>query len=149
MTDSPLSFEFPSVGGKQVTARFDGGDITSNAGVLILSDADRKIGLTEAMAAAINDKRQSSKVSFDIATLIKERVLAIAAGYEDGNDHDDLRSDPAFKVACGRAPQTDGDLASQPTISRFENSVGRNDLVRMAMALAENVVAQLPANTKR
>jgi hypothetical protein len=148
MNDSPLSVEFPSVSGKQVTARFDGGDITSNAGVLILSDADRKIGLTKSMAAAINDKRQSSKVSFDIATLIKERVLAIASGYEDANDLDSLRSDPALKVACGRSPQTDVDLASQPTMSRFENSVSRKDLVRMAMALAENVVAQLPANTK-
>lgn len=148
MSDSPLSFDFPLVSGKQVTARFDGGDITSNAGLLLLGNADRKIGLTAAMASAITDKRQSSKVSFDIETLLKERIFAIACGYEDANDLDYLRSDPALKIACGRAPETDGDLASQPTFSRLENGLDKNDLFGMAMALAERVVAQLPADTK-
>jgi len=149
MTDSTSSFDFPSVGNKTVTARFDGGDITSNAGVLLLSAADEKIGLTSAIAAAIKDTRQASKVSHDLPTLIKERILAIACGYEDANDLDGLRSDPALKVGCGRAPRSEADLASQPTISRLENSVDKKDLIRMAIRLAERVVAQLPANTKK
>jgi len=128
MIDSTSSFDFPSVASKTVTARFDGGDITSNAGVLLVA-ADDKIGLTSAMAAAVKDKRQSSKISHDLTTLIKERILAIACGYEDANDLDCLRSDPALKVGCGRAPRSEADLASQPTISRLENAVSKKDLI--------------------
>jgi hypothetical protein len=148
MTDSISSFDFPSVASKTVTARFDGGDITSNAGVLLVAAADDKIGLTSAMAAAIKDKRQSSKISHDLPTLIKERILAIACGYEDANDLDCLRSDPALKVGCGRAPRSEADLASQPTISRLENAVSKKDLIMMATRIAERVVEQLPAGTK-
>jgi hypothetical protein len=149
MTDTIFSFDFPSVANKTVTARFDGGDITSNAGVLLVSSADDKIGLTKAFAASIKDKRQASKISHDLSTLIKERILAIACGYEDVNDLDDLRSDPALKVACGRVPRSDADLASQPTVSRLENSVGRKGLLRMGISLAQRVVAQLPGNTQK
>jgi hypothetical protein len=149
MIDSIPSFDFPSVANKTVTARFDGGDITSNAGALLVSAADDRIGLTRAIAASIQDKRQTSKISHDLETLIKERVFAIACGYEDVNDLDCLRSDPALKVGCGRAPRSDADLASQPTISRLENSVSKKDLLRMGISLAEQVVARLPDNTKK
>jgi len=149
MSDSTMSFEFPAVSRKPVTARFDGGDITSNAGLLLVSAADSKTGLIDSLAAAIKDKRQASKVRHDHATLLRERVLAIAGGYEDANDLDSLRSDPALKLACSRAPQTGEHLASQPTLSRFENSVGKKDLLRMTVALAKQVVAQLPMGTKR
>ena len=149
MSNSTLSLEFPSVNGKQVVAQYDGGSITSDTGFLLLGEANRKLGLAAAMAAAIADKRQSSKVSYDIETLLKERMLGIALGYEDANDLDCLRSDPALKIACGRAPQTGRDLASQPTISRLENALDSKDLYRMALALAERVVAQLPAGTKK
>ena len=135
--------------GKRVTACFDGGNITSDAGFLLLAEADRKAGVTAAMASAIDDKRQASKVSFDVATLVRERTLAAAMGYEDGNDLDYLRTDYALKVACGHAPQTGDHLASQPTISRFENALSSKDLVRVAKALAKKVVALLPADTKK
>ena len=149
ITDSISSFEFPSVANKTVTARFDGGDITSNAGVLLVSAADDKVGLTSALAASIKDKRQASKIEHDLPTLIKERILAITCGYEDANDLDCLRSDPALKLGCGRAPRSEADLASQPTVSRLENSVTRKDLLRMGIRLAECVVAQLPDNTQQ
>jgi len=149
MTASISSFDFPSVANKTVTARFDGGDITSNAGVLLVSAADDKIGLTRAIAAGIKDLRQASKIAHDLPTLIRERILAIACGYEDANDLDCLRSDPAFKVGCGRAPRSEQDLASQPTVSRLENSVSKKDLLRMGVILAERVVAQLPDNTTK
>lgn len=148
MSVSTMSVEFPAVSRKPVTARFDGGDITSNAGLLLLSAADRKTGLIDSLAAAIEDKRQASKVCHDHATLLRERILAIAGGYEDANDLDSLRSDPALKIACYRAPQTGEHLASQPTLSRFENSVGKKDLLRMSVAFAKQGVAQLPAGTK-
>ena len=143
MSVSTMSVEFPAVSGKLVTARFDGGDITSNAGLLLLSAADRKTGLIDSLAAAIEDKRQASKVSHDHATLLRERILAIAGGYEDANDLDSLRSDPALKLACSRAPQTGEHLASQPTLSRFENSVSKKDLLRMGVAFAKQGVARL------
>jgi hypothetical protein len=149
MLDSGLDLLFPAVRGKSVTARFDGGDITSDSGVLLLSEADNKIGLLSGLATSMPDKRQSAKVRHDLRTLLAERIFSIAAGYEDANDLDTLCSDPALKLACGRAPKSDPSLASQPTISRLENRVGKKDLLRMGRALASCVVRQLPSNTRQ
>jgi hypothetical protein len=148
MNNSSLTFDFPAVSGKSVAARFDGGDITSDTGFLLVAGADRKINLTASMAAAVTDRRQASKVACDIQTLFKERTYAIALGYEDANDLDYLRADPSLKLACGRAPKTGRDLASQPTLSRLENALDSKDLVRMAIAVARRVVDQLPSDTK-
>jgi len=117
--------------------------------MLLVSAADDKIGLTSAIAASIKDERQASKISYDLSTLLKERILAIACGYEDANGLDCLRSDPALKVGCGRALRSEADLASQPTISRLENSVTKKDLLNMGIALAQQTVAQLPGNTQK
>jgi hypothetical protein len=148
MDNSCLALSFPSVGGREVTARFDGGDLTSDAGLLLLRQADQKIGLIGALAAGIEDRRQASKVEHKVHELLAERIFAIAAGYEDANDLDRLRTDPALKLSCDRLP-SGRDLASQPTISRLENAVRPRELLRMGMALAERVVAQLPAKTRR
>lgn len=149
MSDSRLALDFPAVSGKVVTGRFDGGDITSDSGLLLLSEADQKIGLVSALSGVIADKRQSSKVRHALPTLLSERIFAIACGYEDTNDLDTLCNDPALKLACGRAPQSDPALASQPTLSRLENCVSKKDLVRMGRALASCVVDQLPSGTKQ
>ncbi len=149
MSDTPLSFDFPAISGKVVTARFDGGDITSDAGALLLSQADAKIGLVRAMAAEVIDERQATKVRHSIEDLLRQRVLAICCGYEDANDFDYLYADPAFKVACGRAPQSGRNLASQPTVSRLENGMNAKDVYCMAEAIARTVVWQLPRKTKR
>ncbi len=114
----------------------------------LVSQADNKIGLIRTMSDAIVDRRQQKKVRHCIPQVLGARVYGIACGYEDANDHDSLRTDPSFKVACGRLPISQPALASQPTISRVENSVRRKDVYRMAIALAERVIAQLPADSK-
>ena len=149
MTDTTLSLDFPSVSNREVVVRFDGGDISSDAGVTLVSAADKKIGLTSSLALAFNDKRDQVKVDHSIELLMQERIYAITLGYEDANDLDRLRLDPALKTACGRLPKTGLDLGSQPTISRLENAAGRRDLIRMGRMIAENVIAQLPEGSKR
>ena len=149
MTDTTLTLDFPSVSGREVIVRFDGGDISSDAGVALVSAADKKTGLTSSLALAFDDKRDQVKVDHSIKLLMQERIYAIALGYEDANDLDRLRLDPALKTACGRLPKTGLDLGSQPTISRLENAAGRRDLIRMGRMIAENVIAQLPKGSKR
>ena len=122
---------FPSAG-KKVVADFSGGDITSDACALLLGEIDKQIGLTQAIASCIHDKRQAAKVRQSILDLIRERIFFIASGYEDCNDADTLKSDPVFKLLAGRCPQSDNDLASQPTLSRFENSINRSELYNIA-----------------
>lgn len=148
MIDSTLELDFPAVRSKAIVGRFDGGEVTSDAGVMLLRDADRKMGLTELMAGLATDRRQPGKVTHPIEEMIRERVYAIGLGYEDANDLDLLGSDPALKSACGKLP-SENDLASQPTISRLENSITRKDLLEMGMGIAETVVASLPRRTKR
>ena len=148
MDNSCLSLPFPSVRGRDVVACFDGGDITSDAGLLFLRQADKKIGLIGAMAACITDRRQASKTEHTVRDVVAARVFAIAAGYEDANDLDRLRIDPALKVACERLP-SQADLMSQPTVSRLENTVRPRELLRMSEAMAERVIAQLPSKTRR
>ena len=149
MTSVPLEFAFRSVGGRRVCARFDGGDITSDSGLLLLKQANDKLKVVESLAGSICDVRQAGKVQHDTASLLAQRMFGIACGYEDANDHDTLRSDAALKVACGRAPKSGEDLASQPTLSRLENAVTPRDLRRMMVELARIVVGQLPADCKQ
>jgi len=149
MADSTLSLDFPSVSGREVVVRFDGGDISSDAGMALVCAADKKIGLTSTLAWAIDDNRDQVKVDHPVELMLKERVYAIALGYEDANDLTQLRRDPILKTACGRLPKSGLDLASQPTISRLENAVSERDLIRMGHAIAEKVVAQLPLHTKQ
>ena len=148
MVNSELELSFPAVGRTQVVARFDGGDITSDAGVLLVKQADLRLGLTDALAAGIVDRRQPGKVEHRLPELLRARLYAISQGYEDANDLDTLRYDPALKTACDRRPGSSEGLASQPTVSRLENTVSRKDLLRMGVALAERVIAQLPEDTR-
>ena len=149
MKNTCLELVFPAVVGKEVCARWDGGDITSDAGVLLVSLADRRLGLTEAMADCINDTRQQSKVEHSTVEITRERVYAICQGYEDANDLDVLGCDPALKTACTRLPNAGADLASQPTISRFENMACAKDQVRMAKRMAQRVISRLGLGTRR
>lgn len=135
--DTPLLFSLPSTGGKKVTAAFDGGLISSDGGVLLLAGVDKRLGLIDALAALIPDHRDPARITHAVADIMRARVLAIACGYEDGNDLDDLRRDPAFKLACGRLPESGSDLASQPTISRLENAAVPRTLIRMSHALVD------------
>ena len=102
--DTGLLFDLPSVGRKKVSAAFDGGRITSDGGVALLALADRRIGIVERIARLIADPRDPALVTHSLASIVRARVLAIACGYEDANDLDRLRGDPAFKLACGAFP---------------------------------------------
>ena len=105
MTDpASLLLSLPAVSGKKVTAAFDGGAITSDAGVLMLAQAERQLGIAERLAARIPDHRDPKRVTHGLPDILRARFLAIAAGYEDADDLDALRHDPAFKMALGRAP---------------------------------------------
>src|SRR4051794_38776532 len=116
--DSQLPVALPSVQRKKVTAAFDGGRISSDGGVMLLALAERRIGIADTLAAQIADTRDPARVTHRLADILRARILAIACGYEDADDLDHLRRDPALKLACGRLPDSGGDLCSQPTASR-------------------------------
>lgn len=123
--------------GKPVHVAFDGGRLTSDAGVLVLSEIERRLGLAERLAACLNDPRLPDRVQHGLAEMIRFRMLMIAAGYECANDCDTLRTDPAFKMAVGRLPESGTDLCSQPTMCRLENLPDRIALTRMMDAMVE------------
>jgi hypothetical protein len=135
--DTLLPFSLPAVQRKKVTAAFDGGRLTSDGGVLLLSGADRQLGLCATLAAVIPDHRDAWRVTHHLEDILRARVFAIACGYPDADDLDDLRCDPAFKLACGRLAESGDDLASQPTISRWENAPDLRTLLRLGYAMID------------
>ena len=138
MTDSNLlPFSFPAVGRKAVTAAFDGGRLTSDGGVMLLAMAERRLGIAERLAHCFPDRRDPLRITHTLADMVRARILAIACGYEDADDLDFLRVDPAFKLACGRLPDTGANLCSQPTLSRLENAPSLKDAIRLTWALVD------------
>jgi len=135
--DTGLLFDLPSVVRKKVSAAFDGGRISSDGGVALLALADRRIGIIDRIAGLIDDPRAPTMVTHSVASILRARVLAIACGYEDANDLDRLRGDPAFKLACGRLPDSGGDLCSQPTVSRWENAPDLKTIIRLTYAMVD------------
>lgn len=123
-------------------AAFDGGKLTSDGGLIWLAEADEELGLCEKIASHVPEWRKGPSIRHSLVRLIRQRVLQIACGYEDQNDSDTLRSDPLLKLVCGSLPETDGDLASQPTISRLENAPDARACLRMAEALGELYVRE-------
>jgi len=148
MTQCVEQLDFGFLLGKQICARFDGGELSSDGGVMLLSEADQRLGLTAALAACVPDPRAQNQIDHDWVTLFAQRVYQIACGYEDADDADDLRRDWAFKTALGRRPETDKDLASQPTFSRFENCVSRTALRRMADVFVHQFVSRYATRRK-
>src|SRR5438128_9714550 len=139
--DRSTPLQLAPVGDKAVDLDFDGGRLSSDAGLVLLKDPDEQLGLTRALAAVLRDPRDPRRVHFTLHDLLKQRVLQIAAGYEDANDANTLRHDPIFKVLLGRLPESGTPLASQPTISRFENRVSRTELYRLARVFVEQFLA--------
>ena len=135
--DTVLPFLFPAVQRKKVTAAFDGGRITSHGGVMLLAAAERRLGLGDRLAAVMGDRRHPDRVTHAMADILRARIFAIACGYEDANDLDRLRSDPAFKLACGRLPDNGMDLCSQPTLSRMENLPDLGTVIRLGHVLVD------------
>jgi hypothetical protein len=135
--DTLLPFSLPSICQRKVTAAFDGGRISSDGGVLLLAGADKQIGLIDTLAAIIPDYRDPNQITHTLSDILRARIFAIACGYPDGDDLDDLRKDPAFKLACGRLPVSGDDLASQPTLSRWENAPDLRTLIRLTQAMVD------------
>jgi hypothetical protein len=149
MLDDMLpGFSLPAIGGKKVTAAFDGGRLSSDGGVFLLAAADQRLGLIETLAGLIPDPRDPARVTHTVAEMVRARVFAIGCGYPDADDLDTLRRDPAFKLACGRLPESDADLASQPTLSRLENAPDLHALLRLAYAMID-LWCQSPARPPR
>jgi hypothetical protein len=132
-----LRFDLPVVCRKKLTVDFDGGNQSSDVGVLLLRAAEQKVGVIRRMTAALPDRRDPTRIRHAQAEIIGARVFGICEGYEDAIDHDRLRHDPALKMAVGRCPESGAPLASQSTISRFENAPTKTDAARLACALVD------------
>jgi len=149
MVDStPLLPGLSPVQGKVIVARFDGGRLSSEGGLLALREIERRLGVADRLAGCLTDRRAPEKVVHRLAEIIRFRMLMIAAGYEDGNDADALRRDPMFKLALDRLP-SDDELCSQSTISRLENQPDVRALLRLGRALIEQYCASFGQVPKR
>ena len=137
------------VAGKPIHLAFDGGRLTSDAGILLLAEIERRLGISQRLARCIEDPRAPERTRHSLAEMIRFRALLIAAGYPDANDCDALRSDPAFKMAVGRLPESGEDLCSQPTMSRLENLPGPVALKRMMAAMVELFCDSFPEVPRR
>src|SRR5712691_5951180 len=135
--DTLLPFDLPAVHRKKLTVDFDGGNQSSDAGLLLLREAERKLGVCRRLADAMPDRRDPDRIRHAMFEMVMERVAAIACGHEDAIDLDRLRHDPLMKVAVGRCPETGAPLASQSTISRLENAPSKTEAARLAVALLD------------
>jgi Transposase DDE domain group 1 len=119
------------------------GQLSSDAGLLPIREFDQRIGLTQAVVDALDDPRDPDLIEHTFGEMVRARVYGILAGYEDQNDHDTLRTDPVFKLLAGRLPSA-ADLASQPTLSRFENAVSIRSLKRLRDVFIDQFIASFP-----
>jgi len=132
---------FPQLFDKPLVATFDTPQQSSDGGAILLKAIDDELKLTGQLAACLPEWRQAGKIEHDLPTLIRQRCFGLACGYADANDAAQLKADPIRKLLVGRDPETGPALASQPTLSRFENAVGPRDVYRLTQTLAEVVIA--------
>jgi len=128
------SYVFTTETALALEATFDGGRLTSDGGLPWLAEAEEELGICVALADCVPEWRRGP-VQHSRAALVRQRVFQIACGYEDQDDADTLRTDPLLKLVCGRLPESEQDLASQPIMSRLENAVDRRACTRLARAL--------------
>ena len=121
-----------------MTAAFNCGLISSDGGLVLLREAELRLGLADTLAGCIRERRNQVQVVHTLAAMLRFRMLAIACGYEDADDCDALRTDPLFKLASGHAPESGRDLCSQPTMSRLENAPSHIEVARMTAALVDS-----------
>ncbi len=139
--DNLLPFSLPAICRKKVSVAFDGGMLSSDAGVLLLRGVERHLGVAARLATCLKDRRDSDRIDHTVEEMLRLRMFAIAAGYEDANDCNKLRDDPVFKMAVGRAPGSGEALCSQPTMSRLENAPSRIEIARLMLALVDQFCA--------
>jgi hypothetical protein len=142
--DTPLPFDVPSVCRKKLSVGFDGGQLSSDAGVLLLRGVEKKLGLAERVAACLKDRRDPGRIVHRLEEMLRLRMFAIASGYEDADDCDWLRNDPVFKMAVGRLPESGDALCSQPTMSRLENAPSRIGIARLMGAMVDQFCRSYP-----
>jgi hypothetical protein len=133
--DTLLPFDLPAVHRKKLTVDFEGGNQSSDAGLLL--EAERKLGVCRRLAEAMPDRRDPDRVRHAMFEMVMARSSAIACGHKDANDLDRLRHDPLMKITVGRCPQSGAALASQSTISRLENAPSRSEAARLCAALVD------------
>jgi hypothetical protein len=138
-TRNPLSFS--SLDRRRLEADFSGGALTTDAGALLLREADRRLGLLDALDRVLPDPRDPERITHSQRSLLAQRVFGIALGYEDLNDHTTLRHDPLWQVLAEADPDPDKPLASAPTLCRLENRIQRRTLWAMAQVLVEQFIA--------
>ncbi len=136
------------VSGKTIVAKFDGGLLSSDGGIVVLREVEQRLRVADRMAACIEDPRAPDLITHTLADIIRFRLLMIAAGYEDGNDASSLRGDPMFKMALDLTP-SDRELCSQSTISRLENLPDARALLRMGRAMVDLYCESFPQVPKR
>ena len=136
----PQTVLFPDLFNKPLVATFDQPHASSDGGAILLTAAEARYGLIDGFARCLVDDRQPGKVRHTLADLLAQRIYGLACGYPDANDADRLTDDPMHKLLLGRDPVDGDSLASQPTISRFENQVGARALYEMGQTLAAHVI---------
>jgi hypothetical protein len=141
---SPVLFDLSDFGKKSVEVRFSLEETSSDGGLLLLSEVEKQIGIIDRLALCITDNRDERYVKHPIDQMLRQRIFQIAAGYEDANDCDSLKDDGILKVCAGQEES----LASQPTMSRFENSAGLKSLYRMGKALVDNFIESYATEPK-
>jgi len=135
-----VAFKFEPKG-KPIVATFDTEHASSDGGAVLLKGIDTQLGLTTRLAACLADGRQPGKVQHQTVELFRQRVFGLACGYADCNDAARLADDPLHKLLVERDPIAGAALASQPTLSRFENAVGRREVIALGHVLADTVIA--------
>jgi Transposase DDE domain group 1 len=132
---------------RPVDLSFDAPQTSSDGGLLLLRQLDERLGLCARVAACLPDAREAYRVVHSRLEQVRQRVLAIALGYEDQNDATSLRHDPLWRAACDRMPDDVRGLSSQPTLSRLEHAASARDVVRLQRQLEADYVASLPEDT--
>src|ERR1700724_737739 len=135
--DTLLPFDRPAVRRKKLTVDFEGGNQSSNGGALLLRESERDVGVCRRLAGAMPDRRDPDHIQQQIVEMVTARVTAIACGYEDAIDHNDLRHDPVMKIAVARGREGGAPRGSQSTISRLENAPSKTDAARLTVALVD------------
>lgn len=140
---------FPFYRSKALTVNFKGGDISSDGGLLFIRQIDQELGISKRIAELIDDCRDRRYTVHEMHTLIRQRLYQLIAGYEDCNDATTLRRDPIFKISCDRSLDDSNHLASQPTLSRFENSLRSSELYGLSELLIELFILQYDSPPQR
>ncbi len=128
---TPLAFDLPAVKRRKVIADLVGGLISSDGGLVLLREAERRVRLADSLAGSMRDRRDPATVVHTLPAMLRFRMFAITCGYEDADACDALRTDPLFELAVGRAPESGRPLCSQPTMSRLENAPSGIEVARM------------------